>query len=149
MEIKRTIIVASYDKSRFNDEVDSIKRDFRVDTVRTLEDAGRYLAYITYNYKYLTDNIFLDTLDLSTRLSNVLRRRNIVKLGELRHYFLTGELKTFRNIGKDCLEEVNQILNKYYKVDHSSILNELSHEYSGRKVVNYNRYIKPNLGLFE
>ena len=128
------------------EEVDSFKRDFRVREVTYVDKNDYLIAFVEYEYKSYPDNVKIESLDLSTRLYNCLMRDgNIETLGELKHYFLTGDIRRIRNLGKLCIKEVAELLSEKYNTNYSQFIDSILESYIN---IDYTRYIKENIPFY-
>lgn len=128
------------------EEVDSFKRDFRVREVTYVDKNDYLIAFVEYEYKSYPDNVKIENLDLSTRLYNCLKRDgNIETLGELKHYFLTGDIRRIRNLGKLCIKETAEILSEKYNTNYSQFIDSILESYIN---IDYTRYIKENIPFY-
>jgi len=137
-----------HSKEYLEEKVNSYKRDFRVKEVTYIEKDKSYLAFVEYEYKSYPDTEQINKEKLSARLYNCLRRHNIDTLGELKHIFLTGELKGFRNLGDKCIKEAADILSKVYKADFNSLLDSILGSCGYLKAIDYNRSIKVGVDYY-
>lgn len=137
----------AFDEECLNEEVKSYQRDFRVKDIIYAERNNIKYAFIEYNYKGYPDNVQIDNVDMSVRLYNCLRRSDIDTLGQLKHFFLTGELKRIRNLGALCIKEAAKILTENYKADYNQFIESII-DNNYINAIDYTRYVKVGVPFY-
>lgn len=122
------------------EQINSYKRDFRVKEVTYIDSR---FAFVEYEYRSYPDMIKTEKLNLSVRLYNCLTRNQIETLGEIKHFYLTGEIRRIRNLGNLCIKELAELLDKYYKSkDFTKIYESVIHN------IDFNRKAKINVQFY-
>ena len=73
--------------------------------------------------------------------------QKIFHLGELKHFFLTGELKRVRNLGAHCIKEAAEILTKKYQADYNQFVESIA-EGNNMSAIDYDRYVKVGIPFY-
>ena len=144
MRIAKTL---AHDRDYLDKIVKSYQRDFRVRDIFYTERNNINYAFIEYDYKSYPDNEQIDKTKMSVRLYNCLRRHDIDTLGELKHFFLTGELKRVRNLGALCIKEAAEILTKKYQADYNQFVESIA-EGNNMSAIDYDRYVKVGIPFY-